>query len=419
MSSFSSPPAPLQFVNCLLPSPPASTTPSQPPSLAAPSLAALSLFVDSSSGLILDSRTAFYGNPPSTPVDCGGDILAPGFVDIQLNGAFGVDFSAPSLSLADVAACSARLLSTGVTSYCPTLVSLSPPVYAKVLPVFSSYLSSPPPSAAAAAAVLGVHAEGPFFNPSMRGAHEPSNIVPPSPPTPATFSSVYGAPIDRSPIVLTTLAPEQPGALPFIELLTDNRIKVSLGHSAADYETGVAAVGAGATLLTHLYNQMTPFHHRKPGLIALLASPAPPNYSIIADGVHVAPAAVRCAWEMSRKMVLVTDAMAAMGLGDGAHKLGTMDVTKEGGRAVLTGTETLAGSVASMELCVRKMKEFTGCGAAEAIWAATGQPASVLGLEDRGNLRAGSRADLVLLDKDTLEVKKTYLGGRLVWERDK
>jgi N-acetylglucosamine-6-phosphate deacetylase len=91
---------------------------------------------------------------------------------------------------------------------------------------------------------------------------------------------------------------------------------------------------------------MTPFHHRKPGLIALLASPAPPNYSIIADGVHVAPAAVRCAWEMSRKMVLVTDAMAAMGLGDGAHKLGTMDVTKEGGRAVLTGTETLAGSVA-------------------------------------------------------------------------
>jgi len=393
------------------------------------------IYIDDNTGLIT-SPTSVRGTStsPTTTIDCTDSIVSPGFIDIQLNGAYGVDFSSPVLTPTSINHVSTSLLSTGVTSYCPTLVSLSAPQYAAILPTFEALVD---PS------VLGVHAEGPFFNTKMRGAHLPANILDPcfpsddSVPSDASsvvdsvgsiFESIYSSK-PRSPIILTTLAPELHGSLPLIEHLTSLGVTVSMGHTAATYEQGLAGIDSGATLLTHLYNQMTPFHHRNPGLIPLIALPpndnlssvnarTPPYYSIISDGIHCAPPSVRMAWAMSKKAILVTDAMAAMGLPDGDHKLGSMSVTKKGIAAHLTNTATLAGSVVSLDFCVRQFRDFSGCSVVEALQVVTKNPADLLNQKSIGNLDVGSKADLVRLDKDSLEVLQTFKMGKSVYERE-
>ena len=347
-------------------------------------------------------------------VDCEGCIVAPGLVDIQTNGCFGVDFASPRVEERDVRRAAAAVLRHGCTALAPTLVSSSRELYRTLIPRYAAWTKAPP---AGGAAILGLHLEGPFLNEAKKGAHLAENI--PSSCAVGEMAERYGS-LDG--VVVVTLAPELPGAPAAIADLAKRGVAVSLGHSQATKAQGVAGVRAGASLLTHLYNAMPAFHHRDPGLVGLLGlaeHDRRPYYSIIADGIHADPASVAIARRAHPGgAVLVTDAMAAMGLGDGDHTLGDdVQVTVRGLRATVRGTDTLAGAVVSLDECVRRFAEFTNCGPAAALNAASAHPAAVLGDATRGSLDVGRRADVALFDDDLRPVA-TYVAGAKAWGRD-
>jgi N-acetylglucosamine-6-phosphate deacetylase len=408
-------------------------------------------------------------------LDGRGLIASPGFIDVQLNGAFGVDFSSPSLTAEDVKHVTRRLLRFGCTAVCPTVVTSEPSTYARVLPLLAPRASS----VADGAASLGAHCEGPFISETKFGAHRKeyvrrlrasspgdgqrgrTNIAPRpegargrrTPPTAADPTAAdptaadptaadptaadptaadplaavrrcFGEAALASSVRLVTLAPELPGAVAATRALSASGVVVSAGHTEATVSEAERAVAAGASLVTHLFNAMRPFHHRDPGLVGLLGSAALRprfHYSIIADGVHVHSHSLAMAHAAHPEgLVLVTDAMAAMGLEDGAHALGDVEVVVGGRpkRARIAGTETLAGSVVSIDECVRNLRRSTGCSAAQALEAATLHPARVMGLAPGlGTLETGARADIVLLD-DALEVQATLVGGHVAWARE-
>lgn len=461
------------------------------------------LTVDSSTGIITqirfdsqlqqaledDTDRAMIDNNThdvSHTVDCQGMILSPGFIDIQLNGAFGIDFSnggceqqqvdgcaAESddtnggLSIDDIFRVATSLCQSGVTSFCPTMVSSSRETYRRVIPLINRARREQQQqqqqlrrqqndncSTKPSANILGMHLEGPFFDPSKRGAHDERHILAPSKGV-DTVREVYGLNgngsnmnmdiISSSPtledIDIITLAPELDGALGATKSLTQtspaskHNVVVSCGHTGATYEEGLQAISHGATLLTHLFNAMNPFHHRKPGLVGLLSSKSKlssmgfqrPFYSLIVDGIHVHESAVSMAYNSHPDgCVLVTDAMSAMGLGDGTHALGDMSVSIQGDRATLAGTDTLAGSVVSMDTCVRRFQKFTGCSTGEALLCATLHPAHVLHRSVKrerdgvieapiGVLEVGARADLIVVT-DELDIVATWVHGRVAYD---
>lgn len=312
---------------------------------------------------------------------------------------------------------------TGVTSFCPTLISCSANEYAKLLPIFrshcaaSEYIGSE--ISVTGAAILGMHLEGPFFAPSKRGAHPLEHICDPVDGM-ESVKSVYGtSELGKCGVAMVTLAPERKGALEVLEELAKMGVVVSMGHTEATLESGKAAIGKGATLITHMFNAMLPFHHREPAFFGLLAGcpttplQTKPYYSIISDGIHVHPTAISLARSVHPfGAVLITDGISAMGLGGGGHSLGDTYVVVSGMRATVMGTDTLAGSVAPMDFCVQSYKRFTGCSAAEALRAVTLAPAKLLRIDhERGRLQTNSVADLVMLDDD-LTVLATWVKGR-------
>lgn len=370
-------------------------------------------------GKIIEPMQVFYEErkAPDVTVDCRGLIVAPGFIDIQINGAFGVDFSSLAgenlgSSLDQV---SHGLLQHGVTAYCPTLVTSSRDYYHRVIP-----LMGPKKGGLRGAAVLGVHCEGPFINPQKKGAHQESYIL--QHLSPAAVRDCYGDSLKNVKIV--TLAPELSGSDETIQWLTQELGSVvSLGHSMSSLDTAEHAFGCGASLITHLFNAMLPFHHRDPGLVGLLTDLRldhnQVHYSIIADGIHTHETVLRIAYQSNPTgIVLVTDAIAAMGLGSGRHQLGTMTVEVKGNTARLPGEQTLAGSCATMVDCVREMVRATGCEKGAALLAASHHPAKVLGMEGKKGTvcQIGADADLVLLDQD-LGVQATCIAGEVVWRK--
>ena len=214
---------------------------------------------------------------------------------------------------------------------------------------------------------------------------------------------------------MVTLAPELPGALQLIERLATDGVTVSAGHT--DCTTGEFANGraAGVTMVTHLFNAMTPFSHRQPGPIGATLADAGVFAGIICDGIHADPVAVAMAWRAlgPDRTILVTDAVAALGMPAGTLTLGEFTVTVSD-RGVRTADDVLAGSNLSLDQAIRNLVEFTGCSPAEAIGAATKNPAELLGLTDRGRIEVGAIADLVVLDLD-LHPVRTLLAGRQAW----
>jgi len=370
-------------------------------------------------------------------VECEGNILAPGFIDIQINGAHGVDFSSPNLTKDDVKKVSRLLPQYGVTSFCPTIISSSEDVYSRNIAIISGLCcrkededhdnngnDDDSTKRIKGASILGLHLEGPFFASSKRGAHDEAFIL--EEVSMSLISSTYSSQdLHGDHIKIITMAPELSGALTTIQSLSSDVI-ISMGHTNATYDDGKDAIKAGATLITHLFNAMKPFHHRDPGLFGLISSSdknedgnnsGSPYFSIIVDGQHSHPESVKMAYSLSpSKLILITDAMSAMGLGTGTHSLGSMTVSVDRDKATLLNTDTLAGSVLSMDACVRNLISFTGCRMNEAIAAATINPAKLLRLEHNiGSLRVGLNADLILLN-DELNVIKTWIGGRLLYD---
>lgn len=367
-------------------------------------------------GKILNPERLFYDEQTLADVniDCNGLILAPGFIDVQINGAFGVDFSVDTDHLsADLQRVAKGLLEHGVTSFCPTVITSHPTLYRKILPQFKKTDGGPD-----GATILGLHLEGPFINKEKKGAHLVECIADIKNGL-STLLDIYG---NLDNVAILTLAPELQGAYEVIRPLTERGITVSLGHSMANLSEGEKAVQQGARFITHLFNAMLPFHHRDPHLVGLLTSNKIPGgstvfYGIISDGVHTHPAALRIAQRTHPNgLVIVTDAVPAMGLPAGVHHLGTQVVEVKNNRAVLAGTNTLCGSIATMNQCVQFFYNATECSKMEALEYASLHPAKLLGIShQKGTLDYGSDADFIILD-DELTVKATYIAGQQVWK---
>lgn len=344
------------------------------------------------------------GRPPR-PADeevvaAGGEIIAPGFVDLQVNGFAGHDATAGADA---IAAISEALPATGVTAFLPTLISAPVEAGAAFTAAVGAAAEAP------GARVLGAHVEGPFLNPSFRGAHLRSHLAEPTP--------------DRVDVVLAsrprlvTIAPEMPGAMAAIERMQSAGIVVAAGHTGADYEQGRKAIAAGVRFATHIYNAMPPVHHRRPGIaLALLLDPRV-TAGLIADGEHVHPAMCEQLVRVkgASRVALTTDQTSAAGAPAGSYSLSGRPVLSDG-RVVRLEDGTLAGSAATMPDLVRLMARTPGIGVARAIKLASAVPARVLGERRLGRITVGACADLVVLDPD-LTVRLTMIRGVVKFRR--
>ena len=329
-------------------------------------------------------------------IDADGLLVCPGFVDLQINGGFGCDLAGDPDSMWELG----RLLPRhGVTSFLPTIVSSPPPVTDRALAAIGRR-----PADHRGAEPLGLHFEGPMLNPGRAGAHSPVNLVTPDPELIDHWTA-------DARVALVTIAPELPGALELIERLTAAGVAVAAGHSSASATEAAAGFDRGVRMVTHLFNAMAPMSHRAPALPGAALADDRVAVGVIADGVHVDPVVVKVAWKAAgrSRFVLVTDAMAAMGLDPGRYELGDTTVTAEAG-SVRTDNGVLAGSVLTMSQAVSNLIDFTGCSTADAVAAASTTPAAVIGATDRGHLNPGAVADVVLLEPDG-SVAITVCGG--------
>ncbi len=266
-------------------------------------------------------------------------------------------------------------------------------------------------SGAANGRLLGCHLEGPFLSPARRGAHDVGALRLPDP-------SALGNLLESGAgtVRMVSLAPELPGGLDLVRLTTAVGAIAAIGHTDATFDEAVAAVGAGAAQVTHLFNGMRPLHHREPGVAGAALDRDELTCELVNDGVHLHDAAVRLAF--ARKgpdgIVLVTDAIAAAGMPDGPYRLGSMDVRVVDGRAVLADGSSIAGSTLTMDRAVRRAVNEGGLPLADVVVAASTTPARIAGLSDRvGSIESGKDADLVVLDED-LEVHAVMGLGRWV-----
>jgi N-acetylglucosamine-6-phosphate deacetylase len=328
------------------------------------------------------------------PAVSGDSIVAPGLIDLQINGGWGHDFTSDPGSIWEVGR---RLPETGVTTFLPTIVSAPYRVAEAAIAV----LASGPPEGYRGAEPLGLHIEGPWISPQWKGAHNEEYLRAPDPAVAREWA-------ESGLVRMVTIAPELETAFETAEILDAAGVVVSAGHSGADFDTAADGLSGPWSAVTHLFNQMSPFHHRAPGLVgAALLSDRP--CGLIADGVHVHPAAIRLVWEVlgPERLVLVTDAMAAAGLGVGTHRLGDLEVNVGPDGPRISGT--LAGSTLALGAAVENLARWADTDNPP-LNSASAIPAALVGATDRGRLDPGMRADVVVLDR-LLQVKETWVAG--------
>jgi len=338
--------------------------------------------------------------PATTIFDATGLTVAPGYIDLQVNGAFGNDFTTDPDS---IWAAAARLPETGVTSFLPTIITAPEGTVDAARDALQRR-----PEGFVGAHPVGLHVEGPMLSLEKRGAH------------PADLLADRASASDWSPengVALVTIAPEIPGALDTIRTLTERGVVVSLGHSNATCNQAQAGARAGASFGTHLFNAMSLMTSREPGLAGFLLTDPEMRFGLINDGVHLHRRIVELAWAAAGdRMILVTDAIAATGIGDGTYRLGSL-VVMVTDMTVRREDGGLGGSVLTMDRAVRNLLAITGCTLEQALTAASTRPADLMGLSDRGVLTIGRRADLVLLDRDAT-VAATITAGRIAYVAD-
>lgn len=358
---------------------------------------------------LLESVGPWRADRSPPPEDCltvDGWIL-PGLIDTHIHGSNGDDVMLHGV--AGLRRIAQDLLRYGVTGWLPSTISASPADLRRVVDECLEIAAGPQTGAQ----VLGIHVEGPFINRRKKGAQPEEGI---RDPDLAEARALLDAAGDR--VKVMTLAPELPRAFDLIHLLRDRGVIASLGHSEADYATGSAAVQAGASHATHLFNAMPPLHHREPGLAACCLNAPEVAAEIIADGVHVHPEMVRLAVQAGgpHRTVLVTDAMSAVGRPDGIYTLGPHRVHVRGDRCTLDDG-TIASSMLTMDGAVRNVMRFAGSGWVDTAQMASQAPAQICGLGSRkGSLEAGKDADLTILDEE-LRVCATLVGGRILYRR--
>ncbi len=325
-----------------------------------------------------------------------GSWLAPGFIDVQVNGGGDVLFN-DTPTPEGIAAIAAAHRRFGTTGLLPTLISDS---------AAKMRLASAAADAAAAScpSVLGIHFEGPFLSPERAGVHDKAML---RAPTEADLDLLTQ---QRRGVTLVTLAPE---AVPagFVRRLVAAGVRVALGHSMASYEESRAAIADGLSGFTHLFNAMPPMAAREPGPIAAALEEERAFYGLIVDGEHVAPAMLRLALRGLGQAMLVTDAMPPVGGRRQSFRLGDRQIRLHAGRCT-TADGTLAGSALDMASAVRNCVRLLGLALPEALRLASAAPAAFLGLGDRfGRLATGYRADIVALDPVEIRVQATWVAG--------
>lgn len=349
-------------------------------------------------GIDFDGVIRAVGGGVRGGTDLHGAYVIPGLVDVHSHGAAGADVS--DGDAAALPALSRWYARHGVTSWCPTTMSLPEAELLRSLETLGAF------SPAGGAKIALIHMEGPFLATEKRGAHRIDALRPPELPL---FHRLREA--SRGLVGRITLAPELPGAVGFIEAVR-GECAVSLGHTAADYDAAMAAFRAGASSVTHLFNAMPPMLHRAPSLIAAAADSGA-FAELIADGLHVHPAAVRLAFRLfGGRVVLISDSLRCAGMPEGDFDLGGQRVSLRGGAAWLAGTDTLAGSAIDLMEAVRRCVSF-GIPLETAVYAATAAPARLIGRPELGELAPGRCADLVILDGD-LNIVDTYINGAAV-----
>lgn len=341
------------------------------------------------------------GEPQADAVDLHGAYVIPGLIDVHNHGNSGADFSDGDYDgLVKMAEYLAR---NGVTSFAPASMTLPYDVLAKAFATARRLADKAPEGASA---LRGIQMEGPFFSEKKKGAQNGAYL---RDPDFAAFSKLYH---DCGGLVrIVDVAPELPGACEFIrqakELCT-----VSTAHTDANYDEAHAAVEAGVTHLTHLFNAMPALHHRKPGVIGAAAEADQVSAEIISDGQHVHPSAVRLAFRLfgAERMVLISDALRCCGMPDGEYELGGQAVFLKGGVARLADG-TIAGSATNLYDCMLRAISF-GIAKEDAVRAATWNPARQIGcLDVVGSIADGKRADFVVCDEN-LTRKAVWLAGK-------
>lgn len=322
-------------------------------------------------------------------------IVLPGFIDLHVHGGGGADTMQAGDAIQTIARTHAQ---HGTTALLATTMTAPPSEIEAALRALASACRT---RSDGAARVLGVHLEGPYISPERLGA-QPAFVALPS----ATEILALHA---LAPIRVVTLAPELPGALETVAALVAAGMRVQVGHSAASYEQACAALQRGASGFTHLFNAMSGLHQRAPGIVgAALAHAA--HAELIPDLLHVHPGALRAALRAIPGLYCVTDATAAAAMPDGAYRLGRHVVHKCGG-GVRLADGTLAGSTLTMDQALRNLVDGLGLGLAEASKRVSTHAASYLGIADRGVLRVGALADVVVLDAQ-LRVRRVVIEGQ-------
>ncbi len=331
-----------------------------------------------------------------------GRYLSPGFIDIHIHGAGNHDTMEGTFEALDTI--SKTIAIHGTTAFLPTTMTVSLQDIKTAVDVAKEAQDK-----VSGASILGVHLEGPFINKMAIGAQNPNFV---EKPTLENFKAMVGEHIDF--IKNITIAPEVDGALELIPYLRENNINVSMGHTKATYEEAMEGIKAGVNHSTHLFNAMTPFTHREPGVVGAIFD-TDVSTETISDGIHVSYPSLRTAYKLktSDKVLLITDAMMACGMPDGTYSLGGQPVISKNGAARLE-SGALAGSILTMDRAVQNVFNHTNLPLHEVIKMASYNGAKFIGVEDRkGKIALNYDADLLILD-ESLEVEQVYILGKSV-----
>ena len=335
-------------------------------------------------------------------LDAEGLYAIPGLIDIHLHGCMGDDFcDGTDKALETIAEYQA---SCGVTAFAPASMTLSEETLENIFQNAAEYRSEK------GAMFCGIHMEGPFFSAEKKGAQNGKFL---RKPDIAVFERLLVA--SKGMIKIVDIAPELENAMSFIKAAAAKQVTVSIAHTTADYEIAKQAFENGVSHVTHMWNAMPAFTHRKPGVIGA-ACESECTVELICDGIHIHPAVVTAMYKMfgPERIVLVSDSMCAAGLSDGEYTLGGQKVGVNGQLATLADG-TIAGSVTNLMECLRRAVRF-GVPLDWAVKTATINPAKVIGMEtEMGSLSAGKLANIVLLDKN-LQVRKVLIRGKIAFE---
>ena len=362
--------------------------------------------------VVRNGRIAFVGKENEVTysanarvLDASDKILSPGFIDTQIVGARG--FDAGSGSLEAIRGVARFCSETGTTSL---LVAVGTSPFEKLLQGIRGVRDAVQ-KVTDSAEIIGIHLEGPYISPIKKGAHNPKYIRPPSI---SELNVIMRESANN--LILATVAPEVEGAVSFIKELKRRGVIVSIGHSNATYEETLTGMRAGISHATHVFNGMREFHHREPGVLGAVFTCDNLTASLIADGIHVHPAAMKTLVKAkgTDRIVLITDSTVA-GLPDGPYKLGGLDLVLSQGVCKLKSGLSLAGSSLTMNIAVRNMIELVGVPMRDALKMATINPARVIDVDSRkGSIGIGKDADIIVID-EKINVYATLVKGKVVY----